>query len=866
LDKTQHLALARLALSHNLVTLGGYSQVVVRLMSGGESPSLEELWLGIISEAQLSELRQASCLGNGETIAPLDQTFISQAAQQGALVHHSNLESEQDVTEIIDQQKLARPQTQTGNMDFPEGRYKLFEEIGRGGMGTVRLAFDQAMEREVALKTLRLERQSDAAAQRVFWTEAKITGQLEHPQIVPVHDIGLLPSGQLYYAMKRVRGTDLSKIIVSLSRNNDPKIAERYSLYRLLSSFVQACQGIAYAHAQGVLHRDLKPANIMLGDFGEVLVLDWGLAIRYINLPEVERRKQLGRSVGTPGYMSPEQARGEIDKMGPTSDVFSLGAVLYEILTLTSVVQMDDPKTVIRRLTREPIEPPRRRAPERQIPGALEALCLWALEKRAEDRPRSAAEFSEELQSFLEGAKERARRREEASSREAQGRALVQSYQDLKERAARVRAEASALSYSLDPLAPPHEKHSLWQKEDAAKQLEEEEGQLFGEAARTLGQALSHDPEHKPTRIALAELYLSRLSTIEQRGGSEEEVRLLCQLASTYDDGRFAVQLSGDGAFSLTCTPSSAQATLYKYTEENRVLIPKLIEELSQVPISERKLSMGSYAVVLRNRGMAPAAVPFHVGRCERLELSVRLHRADRVIPGFSYISGGLFYSQSTQTPGELQDFCMQVLPVTFGEYAAMLLELGAAAEGHLPMLGNAPLLFIDEAGYYHADPDMICAAALCDAPPGDLTKLPIFGVSFRDASLYAEWRSTKESITLRMPSALEWEKAARGADTRLYPWGSYFDPSFCKHRHSRRDGFYPEPVGSFFLDESPYGVKDCAGGVSEWVMDGPSRDRRYVRGGAWDEGLDACRLSYRNSFPIEGRFRGVGFRLAYCL
>ena len=275
---------------------------------------------------------------------------------------------------------------------------------------------------------------------------------------------------------------------------------------------------------------------------------------------------------------------------------------------------------------------------------------------------------------------------------------------------------------------------------------------------------------------------------------------------------------------------------------------------------------MGSYAVVLRHRGMAPAAVPFHVGRCEQLDISVRLHRTERVIPGFSYIPGGLFYAQSTQTPGELQDFCVQVLPVTFAEYAAMLFELGDSAERHLPRLGNAPLFFVDDNGQYRPDLDMLCAGALCDTPPGDLSALPVFGVSFEDASMYAEWRSSKENLQLRLPSALEWEKAARGADNRLYPWGSYFDPSFCKYRYARRDGFYPEPVGSFSTDESPYGVKDCAGGVSEWVMDGPSRERRYVRGGAWDEGLDACRLSYRNSFLAEGRFRGVGFRLAYSL
>ena len=261
-------------------------------------------------------------------------------AFQGAPVYAHVHEDHEVITAIsTDPRKVADAEAAT---PAPE-RYHIIEDIGRGGMGFVRLAYDHSLSREVALKTLRPERASDSLAQEVFLAEARVTGQLEHPQIVPVHDLGVLPSGELYYTMKRVRGTDLSRIINGLIRNQDPELSKRYTLYRLVSIFVQTCQGIAYAHAQGVLHRDIKPANIMVGDFAEVLVLDWGLALRYTAITEADRRRQTGRAVGTPGYMAPEQAAGELDRMGPTADVFSLGSVLYELLTLTPLVAQDNP-------------------------------------------------------------------------------------------------------------------------------------------------------------------------------------------------------------------------------------------------------------------------------------------------------------------------------------------------------------------------------------------------------------------------------------------------------------------------------------------------------------------------------------------
>jgi serine/threonine-protein kinase len=873
-DKARHLALARLALARGIVNLEGYSQAVIRLMNAQGAPSLEELWEGVATEAQIEDLRKAASVGDGETMSGFFQPDEGNTTSQltgtfrGGAPVSAPLEDPEVITAIsLDPRKTTDAEAATPAQE----RYHFVEDIGRGGMGFVRLAYDHSLSREVALKTLRPERAADSLAQEVFLAEARVTGQLEHPQIVPVHDLGVLPSGELYYTMKRVRGTDLSRIINGLIRNQDPELSKRFTLYRLVSIFVQACQGIAYAHAQGVLHRDIKPANIMVGDFAEVLVLDWGLALRYTAISEAERRRQTGRAVGTPGYMAPEQAAGELDKMGPPADVFSLGAVLYELLTLTPLVAQDNPRAVIRRIAKDAFEPPRRRAPERSIPGALEALCMWALEKRPEDRPRNAAELAEELIAFQEGSKERARKREEATQRETQGRALAQQYRSLHDEALRTGAEAEAALEAIDPLAPPEEKRLLWQKADEARALEAEENRVFSEAVRMFSQALSHDPEHRSSRSALAELYLARLMAIEERGGSPEEVELMRQLAATYDDGRLAARLSGDGAITLLSDPSGAQATLYRYEERDRVLRPIPLEDLGGTPIASRALPMGSYLVSFRSRGSAPAVVPFRLDRCSHLELKVRMHRAERVIPGFAYIPGGAFWAHGgnsrPQSVEALDGFCMQVLPITLGEYLEFLSALGTDAEPHFPRRGGSPFIRRAPDGALQLNE----TALFLEANPaewlsGTLERLPIFGVSSEDALAYAAWRSAREGVELRLPTALEWEKAARGTDGRLYPWGNSFDPTFCKHRDARREGIFPEPVGSFPLDESPYGVRDCAGGVAEWMFDGPTPERRYARGGSWDGGLDACRLTHRTSLLSQGRYRGVGFRLVYAL
>jgi serine/threonine protein kinase len=258
--------------------------------------------------------------------------------------------------------------------DLSGTRYELVEPVGRGGMGTVYRARDRELDRPVALKVLNAAPE-DAAAVARMTKEARIIARLEHPSIVPVHDCGLLPDGRFYYAMKLVRGKRL-----------DESVSPATALTERLQLFQKVCDAVSFAHAHGVIHRDLKPQNIMIGAFGEVLVMDWGIA------QEAGESAAPGTVVGTPGYMAPEQERGETGRIDARADVYALGAILYFLFT------------------GQPPEPPLRRPQQydRLIPRPLEAVCLKALAPERDDRYPGAAELAGDVADFLAGRRVRA--------------------------------------------------------------------------------------------------------------------------------------------------------------------------------------------------------------------------------------------------------------------------------------------------------------------------------------------------------------------------------------------------------------------------------------------------------------------------
>ncbi|MFM7148932.1 MAG: serine/threonine-protein kinase, partial [Gemmataceae bacterium] len=295
-------------------------------------------------------------------------------------------------------------------------RYQPIHLHARGGLGEVFLAHDQELNRDVALKRMQEHVACNPELRQRFQLEAEVTGRLEHPGIVPVYGMGSLADGSPFYAMRFIRGESLQE---ALQRFHDVDQAggrspgERsLALRHLLGRFVSVCNAVAYAHSRGIIHRDLKPANVMLDTYGETLVVDWGLA-RPVERTESDRSRgeetlqprsgiQPGTThgvVGTPSYMSPEQASGRQSLVGPTSDIYSLGAMLYTILV--GKPPFDEPTVdqTLEKVQRGEMVRPRIR--KSSVPGALEAICLKAMALRREDRYQQVADLSAEVERWL---------------------------------------------------------------------------------------------------------------------------------------------------------------------------------------------------------------------------------------------------------------------------------------------------------------------------------------------------------------------------------------------------------------------------------------------------------------------------------
>lgn len=301
--------------------------------------------------------------------------------------------------------------------DSEVGRYRVLRPHARGGIGLVSVALDTQLNREVALKEIQPQLAADEQSVARFEVEAEITGRLEHPGIVPVHGLGCTPDGRPYYVMRFVKGQSLKEAIAEFHAQPDPGKpadpgAQRLAVRKLLARFIAVCDAVAFAHSRGVIHRDLKPSNILLGPYGETLVVDWGLAkVVGRDLPEPTAEATLrpatasgssetlaGTAIGTPAYMSPEQAEGRVEELGPATDVYSLGATLYCLLTGRPPLE-GEVASVLRRVERGEFPPPRRVRPE--VPPELEAIVLRAMATNPRDRYATPRLLAADLEHWL---------------------------------------------------------------------------------------------------------------------------------------------------------------------------------------------------------------------------------------------------------------------------------------------------------------------------------------------------------------------------------------------------------------------------------------------------------------------------------
>jgi serine/threonine-protein kinase len=315
------------------------------------------------------------------------------------------------------------------------GRYQVEREVARGGMGVVLRAFDPELGRSLAVKVLLDRHRGDPALTRRFLEEARVCGQLQHPGVPPVHDLGELPDGRPFFAMKLVRGHTLAEL---LRRRRDPG----EDVGHFLTIFAQVCQAVAYAHSKGVLHRDLKPQNVMVGAFGEVQVMDWGLAkllgqatgevaltdpvgsaVFTTRAAEPDSATQAGAVLGTPAYMAPEQARGQVDHLDERTDVFGLGATLCEVLTGLPPYAAPTPEGVYRQATEGDLGAARGRLAGCGADAQLVRLACACLEFQPARRPRDAGEVARAVAAYQAGVREQLRQAElERASAQVQAR------------------------------------------------------------------------------------------------------------------------------------------------------------------------------------------------------------------------------------------------------------------------------------------------------------------------------------------------------------------------------------------------------------------------------------------------------------
>lgn len=297
------------------------------------------------------------------------------------------------------------------------GRFRVLEFLAQGGLGQVLLAEDVELGRTVAVKEIKTVYADDLLCQQRFVLEAEITGGLEHPGIVPVYGRGSYPDGRPFYAMRLICGDTLRAAADAFHRQTAKDPAQPWpivELQKLLRRFIDVCHAVQYAHSRGVIHRDLKPANVMLGKYGETLVVDWGLAkvvgsvdaVKEFGEHTIRLRSgsgsgatEPGSALGTPAFMSPEQAAGAHDQVGPFSDVYSLGATLYYLLTGQAPFTEKTTAAILEGVKRGKF--PRPREVQASVPAALDAICVKAMALSAQDRYPRVAELIEDVERWI---------------------------------------------------------------------------------------------------------------------------------------------------------------------------------------------------------------------------------------------------------------------------------------------------------------------------------------------------------------------------------------------------------------------------------------------------------------------------------
>lgn len=773
--------------------------------------------------------------------------------------------TEHDLTE-----EAAYPDVHT-----PEKRYLDLGRIGIGGMGEVRRVRDTVLNRFVAMKVLRPELSGKRAAVRRFVAEAQATAQLQHPGMVPVHDLGQLADGRWYFTMKELEGDTLDEAMRAWRGGDSGR-----TLRAMVEILIRICDAVAFAHANGAVHRDIKPANVLLGAFGEVVVLDWGL-VKATGTPtgapglvtDLIGGTKLGTVIGTPAYMPPEQAAGRHDEVGPPTDVYAIGAVLYELLSGRRPYLGDSSEVLDQILRANPDPLPT------TVPVGLAEICGRAMRRDPGCRYPHAGEVAAALRGWLDGAE----RRERAMELVHRADQLQPEVENALARADRLSEEAEMLLADVPSWAPTDAKREGWKLQDRAVQ-ERIRADLVGlERLQLLRSALMEMPEMPEAQERLAYVYHFCHQRAENTG-DERETAQYEALLRDHDRGTYAAYLQGTGRLSLVTRPPGVKGTLHRFERRDRRLVTVRQGILPLTPVKQHALGHGSWLVELELEGRITVRYPVDIERTAdwhgippagKAPMPVVLPWASEVEGDDCYVPAGWCrLGENPERDVWVDGFFLKRFPVTNGEYLAFLNDL--LDRGEVELAERCQPATIGGACFGRSEGRF----TLQNGKQVWEADWPVVYVDHASARAYATWRSARSGFAWRLPWEDEWEKAARGVDGRRYVMGDFLDPSWAEVRGSGpREEVHP--IQAFPLDESVYGVRGLTGGALDWCLDRHRGNHLPVTGGRLERAAarkgqaavckggmrtapeSVAMATFRHAVPVEKQSVRVGFRLA---
>ena len=754
-------------------------------------------------------------------------------------------------------------------LGLPEGDaiedYGELRTIGLGGMGAIFSGHEPWLMREVALKILRPAYRWIPERIGAFIREARTTAQISHPNIVPVYRIGVFESSGVYFSMKRIRGETLREIIARLA-DGDAGARRRYTLRRLLEIFVSACNGVAFAHHRGVIHCDLKPANLMVGDYGEVLVMDWGMAqcreTGDLGGAGVELGGEPAKSNtmgGTPAFMAPELLTGT-GEPDPLTDVYSLGGILYSILTWRpSPYPVDLPPEELQKLAAgsSPQPPGKAAHPDRAVPRELEEIALKAMARNRSKRYQSVAELLEDIHNYLDGYPVRAYspnivyrtvkllRRRPLVPLVALAAALTLIgaglWNGLRERLTAENLLSLAEYNFQDGHAANLSLRQSCRKLASPRLAESDAGNAIrADAARHKARMIDNydsalellgripDPEvHRSPRIRAmyCDIFRDRL-TGELMSRDDRAVReTLAQLRERWPE-RFADAAAADpalrrmtrriddgvGKVVLSAAPRWVKVELRR-GEELRTL------DLASGAPQTLELASGCWEALFTDASGGTLPTPLFVHPA--LTVRFKFSPPARLEPGYVYIPAKekMGFDGTVEVSGAFQISAAEVTVEAYLEFWRGLPPKEKRKYRAVLDASGEPVFLWDENG---------------KLSPSCSPHQPVTGITGGAARAYCRHLSAKLGKKVSLPREWQWRRAARGSDGRKYPWGNEHRPDIGVLAGSAKSSKIA-PAAAHFGDVSPYGVVNLAGNVREFALSSAGdRDLVLVLGGSY--------------------------------